>query len=693
MSAITAVILLSLPHQAKALDSELYSNLQSRLAKATTEDDSIKLMYDILDVSLDASSARDSIALKLIRFGDVHENESISYDAYRRLANFHSSDIQYLDSLISSINERGLSDDKKITLTFITMLRNSAVVRSISEKTKTEKVIELVHDFRTNPNPDTYERIARLHAICIFLADCHQDDLLVKYTDRLGGLVESLPEKAYPIKNQYYVQAAMSYAQTAHKDKSVAADRKLLKIIDTMQKKYLASGRRYINYDANRYVIYSRLLSNFEVLSPADIEHYHSEAIRLAGNDSRARATYNKYRYPDIYYALHNADYTTALDLIKTVLPEIDGAWKRRAMLRHMIDCAEALDRKDDLIYALKKYSDETDLFLINRIPQRYMEMQINYDVYDLKNKYEDLSIEKVTTEEKLSTRYVATIIISAIAMLIAIVILFFLYRHSRRLSAKLRDSNRELIAERDKLREQTVAVEEARRRAEDANIMRSNFIKSLSYEITPSLQAITEYSHVLTDFAAQNEKEYIRGFVDIIDQNCELLRTLAHDVVTLSEIEDTCVEINNTPVDINSIIPVTIETMQSAAKKNIEIKFKSSVENSIMTDPQRVQQVMAYLLSNAIKFSDENDEIEVKADTIGRNIAISVTDTGIGIEPKYKEKIFERFYKISKNTPGAGLGLHIARNIARLLGGNIRLDTAYTRGARFIFTLPFSPA
>ena len=97
-------------------------------------------------------------------------------------------------------------------------------------------------------------------------------------------------------------------------------------------------------------------------------------------------------------------------------------------------------------------------------------------------------------------------------------------------------------------------------------------------------------------------------------------------------------------------------------------------------------------VMSNAVKFTSSGT-ITLQCNFVnqGKTIAISVTDTGIGIDPKYRDQIFERFVKLNPNSTGAGLGLPIARMLARLLGGDLSLDTNYNKGARFVFTIPYT--
>lgn len=112
--------------------------------------------------------------------------------------------------------------------------------------------------------------------------------------------------------------------------------------------------------------------------------------------------------------------------------------------------------------------------------------------------------------------------------------------------------------------------------------------------------------------------------------------------------------------------------------------------DHAVNVDPQRLCQVLINLLKNAQKFTEKGRiTIDRSYDPILERLTISVSDTGIGIPASQAEKIFDRFHKIDNSAPGCGLGLYICRLIVQLMGGEIKLDTGYRGGSRFVFTIP----
>ncbi|MDE7474073.1 MAG: two-component sensor histidine kinase, partial [Duncaniella sp.] len=133
------------------------------------------------------------------------------------------------------------------------------------------------------------------------------------------------------------------------------------------------------------------------------------------------------------------------------------------------------------------------------------------------------------------------------------------------------------------------------------------------------------------------------------------------------------------------------IDGVRPRVSPGVTLKFdESSPSISLFTDPQRLHQILLNLLTNAAKFTSEGSiTLAYTVDPDKEKVIFSVTDTGIGIKADKHETIFGRFVKLDKETQGAGLGLTISRMLARLMGGDIVVDSHYNKGARFILTLP----
>ena len=234
----------------------------------------------------------------------------------------------------------------------------------------------------------------------------------------------------------------------------------------------------------------------------------------------------------------------------------------------------------------------------------------------------------------------------------------------------------------------------QARDTAMKANNFKSDFIKNMSHEITVPLKVINEYSRLITDFAENEEdKKYLNSFVRMVELNSELLSAIINDVLHLTEIDHSTISIKRQHISLATLCQAAVNGMSHRTNKGVEMTFDKDIspDTTLYTDPQRLQQILNNLLINAAKFTDSGSiHLAYTVDKEAGKVIISVTDTGTGIPAKEKDRIFERFVKLDSEKQGAGLGLPISRLLARLLNGDVSLDTTWKhKGTRMLITLP----
>ena len=463
--------------------------------------------------------------------------------------------------------------------------------------------------------------------------------------------------------------------------------------MDSLRNYYSSNGRPYRSYGANRYIVYTRLLSNWEKLPEEDVRKYYEMARKFAADDPRAAATYAKAPLPDIYYAMATKDYAKARDLIQRHIDEPLVKNRRSQLLRYLIIASEALGDKDSLLlYASREYNRMLEQSINDRMQERYKELQIIYDSYEFKQEYEKLRTEKSENESRMQRNIIIIVLAALIILLILVFFLVKQYRHSRKLAATLKIANDALKTERDTLRASQAALTKARDAALLSNQFTTDYIKNMSNEVTVPLNAIVEYSRLIVDCTDSNDRPYLERYAEQVESNCAFLTAIVNDVLHLSEIESEQVSLRRELVDLRHVAEISVEAIRSMVPKGVEIVIDSESSNpDTYTDPRRVQQILINVLGNAAKYTRQG-RIFLECHIVdgGKSVAIAVSDTGPGIPAEEKERIFERFVKLDKNATGIGLGLPISRLLARMLGGDLVLDTTYTHGARFILTLPY---
>lgn len=221
---------------------------------------------------------------------------------------------------------------------------------------------------------------------------------------------------------------------------------------------------------------------------------------------------------------------------------------------------------------------------------------------------------------------------------------------------------------------------------------MRSDFVSNVSHELKTPLTSIKGFVDTLKGGALENKATALR-FLEIIDIESDRLYRLINDILLLSEIETMEREPDKTEVHINEIVDEVVEMLAlKASDKNLMLKKRIEGDFYINANADRIKQMFINLVDNAIKYT-EVGEVEVSLEAEGSWIKTTVSDTGIGFDEKYKERLFERFYRVDKGRSrsygGTGLGLSIVKHIVLLYKGKISVDSTPGKGTRFEILLP----
>ncbi|MDQ4101003.1 MAG: HAMP domain-containing histidine kinase [Thermoproteota archaeon] len=214
---------------------------------------------------------------------------------------------------------------------------------------------------------------------------------------------------------------------------------------------------------------------------------------------------------------------------------------------------------------------------------------------------------------------------------------------------------------------------------------MQKEFINIAAHELRTPIQPILGLSGVLQDFVRKNPE---KGYVDIILRNAKRLEKLTEDLLDVTRIESHSLNLNKDLFNLKDVILAQIKDYQKHAKDN-GIQLQHDREDVIVNaDKERITQVIANLIRNAITFTDEGGTISIRSEIKNDHVVISVTDTGSGISPEIYPKLFTKF--ATKSEKGTGLGLFISKSIIEAHGGRIwAQNNINERGATFSFTLP----
>lgn len=285
-----------------------------------------------------------------------------------------------------------------------------------------------------------------------------------------------------------------------------------------------------------------------------------------------------------------------------------------------------------------------------------------------------------INTEGNLFIKYRFEIllIVACILLIFLLMILLFLFR-TNRLKDMLMNS-----LEQQKIVESELRV--AKEKAEESDHLKSAFLANMSHEIRTPLNAIVGFSGLLA--MAENYEERDE-YINIINNNNELLLQLINDILDLSKIEANTLEFVYSDIDINQLLCDIEQTSRLKAADGVQVSFVEKLPHCIIrTDKNRLSQVVTNFINNAIKFTKEGS-IYFGYKHKENNLYFYVSDTGCGIDKDVKDSVFQRFVKLDSFAQGTGLGLSICQMIVHKLGGEIGVDSELGQGSTFWFTLP----
>lgn len=223
---------------------------------------------------------------------------------------------------------------------------------------------------------------------------------------------------------------------------------------------------------------------------------------------------------------------------------------------------------------------------------------------------------------------------------------------------------------------------------------MRKEFVANVSHELRTPLTTVKSYAETLLDGAVDN-KDLALSFLQVINNEADRMTALVQDLLELSRLDNKQVKFNLKSVNIAQLIIKSVEQHQILAqKKNQNLGYSITNEKIIINiDPERIQQVLSNVISNAIKYSPEEAKINVSLSEEEDFVVVKVTDTGFGIPESDLPRIFERFYRVdkarSRQMGGTGLGLAIAKEIMEHHKGKIYAESEYGKGTTITMKFP----
>jgi signal transduction histidine kinase len=234
-------------------------------------------------------------------------------------------------------------------------------------------------------------------------------------------------------------------------------------------------------------------------------------------------------------------------------------------------------------------------------------------------------------------------------------------------------------------------------------NRLKSDFLATMSHELRTPLNSIIGFSDVLGSIESLDDRQ--KRYVQNIRSSGRMLLEMINDILDLAKIEAGKMDVRPSVFRLESIVSAQCDMVRPLAeRKRIDMEYEIGPGlEELEQDPAKVQQILANLLSNAVKFTPEGGRIDVRARRVEEpgvdELVLDVIDTGVGIAEEEQQAIFEKFRQgrvfqagddaMTREFSGTGLGLSIVRELCRLLGGDVAVESHLGRGSRFTVRLP----
>lgn len=643
---------------AGAAESVTPQQLRQKLSAIKSPKDSLRVLYDIFDLS--KRSDQPAVGREIYGLATRLHDDTTRLDIIRLLtasviSNKGISELQ--NEVSKNIPE---SELRKETELFLKMKKLSLNAAKISEEARQKEIARLIASYDKRNGSDKYQHLLDLFTLVEYLRNDASGNLLVKYMDKLSDLVETGNFKLRAIPNIIYAEATNIYSSADDPTRAIAADRKLLKVIDALEKYYRAHGRNYRNYDISRYVSYRRMIRNSEALAPGETEALYSKIKEIAARNPDVAADAQNNPLLNAFYLYAKGDYAASIPYLKAMLAKDNSIVMRRQVLDRLVKAAQNTGDEATLVEALKQQNALlTELHDI-QAAQKYRELQIKYDVKELLERNNALELQNKQEEITSTRRTMSMVIFSFIAVGILLVILLFYWTRYRAGYNVLRHFSESMKCERDNIRNSHYFDYDAKLNYDEENRLKQNCRNKEKKNYISDGKRINDIFNDILYIASVGRRDRIKYVF-----NCSL----------------------------DGMMREIAQTSAKSIKPEVKFDVNYPEEDfTLITDKDCLVYIVSHLIRNAAEFTDSGQiDFSGEIDLENRRALFIVTDSGDRLAHGNEHLLFSDFVNLDKMSSEKRSGMFLCRLNAMLLRSELFNDQSFKEGTRFIFRTPLN--
>lgn len=641
-------------------NEEKAAELRKNLSSVKTTSDSIKILYDIFDLL--PRQERVPVGKEIYDLATRSNNSDVRLDILRLISVIYE-DEAILKKIQDEISRIPASQEKDETLLFIKMRRLTSKSRSLSEEERQKEIVNILHHYEDSVHKDKLRNILDLYALVVFMRNDASGDMQQQYMGKLIEMVNSPDVKLYAIENNIFTEAANIYSDAQDYDKALRANKKVLDIIDGLEKTYHEKGRNFRNYDVSRYVCYRRMLRNAKGLQPGEAEKYYSLAKDLAAKNSDVKQDFETNPRIHAYYYYAIGDYGKAMTYLKDIVTRKNTLASQKQFLEMLIDASQKTGDVRTRLEALTEYASLLSEMNDLKAAEKSRELQIKYDLQDLKTRNQALELDNREKEIKSERQIMTFVTVAFVILLIVLIIMLYNWGRYRKNTMMLGHIVDNLHRERYRLRHSLYGEygEEFDPLAEEDKFKDLNWQK----RIKNAHENLGNATMFMTQ-SIMNDLLFIAaiGHADMIKHISEI----SVDSI-LRQVESTTMEKAGNMSNIRIEYP----------DHDFKIKIDSSCLITILTHMADV--ASNYFISSITHISC------MKPESGHLDFVITVDATGAASDKD--PQIFHNMAISNILLNHEKSGLFVCRMISLLLQCEIIPDKNYNEGARYIFRTP----